>query len=188
MLHVPLEVRRLWDKQRTRNRWNDIFEIEAVGPLVLLENYPEALEGSLWLHFVDNAAALSSLINGSSSVCEGDAIIGETWSRIQGLKVYPWWDQVDTSSNPVGNLSRGILSGPWDVALLRFPGSLLPARRRFCRLRGGLSGGSGVPGLSCSWVSLLLLPVGGAAGSSAPSVLGPPRASYFPCQPWKPVF
>ena len=133
MLHVPLEVRRLWDKQRSRNRWNDIFEIEGVGPLVLLENYPEVLEGSLWLHFIDNAAALSSLINGSSSVREGDVIVGETWSRVQGLRVFPWWDRVDTSSNPVDGLSRGILSGPWDVVRLRFPESLLPALRRACR-------------------------------------------------------
>ena len=107
-----MEVRRLWDKQRSRNRWNDIFESEGVGPLVLLENYPEVLEGSLWLHFIDNAAALSSLVNGSSSVREGDVIVGETWSRIQGLKVFTWLDRVDTSSNPVDGLSRGILSGP----------------------------------------------------------------------------
>ena len=107
-----MEVHRLWDKQRSRNRWNDIFEIEGVGPLVLLENYPEVLEGSLWLHFIDNAAALSSLVNGSSSVREGDVIVGETWSRIQGLKVFTWLDRVDTSSNPVVSLSRGILAGP----------------------------------------------------------------------------
>ena len=43
------------------------FEIEAVGPLVLLENFPDLFRGSLWLHFLDNAAALSNLVNGSSS-------------------------------------------------------------------------------------------------------------------------
>ena len=101
--------------------------------MVLLENYPEVLEGSLWLHFIDNAAALSSLVNGSSSVREGDVIVGETWSRIQGLKVFTWLDRVDTSSNPVDGLSRGILAGPWDVVQLRFPESLLPALRRACR-------------------------------------------------------
>ena len=39
------------------------FEIEAVGPLVLLENFPDLFRGSLWLHFLDNAAALSNLVN-----------------------------------------------------------------------------------------------------------------------------
>ena len=112
------------------NRHNDIFEIEAVGPLVILEKFPELLRGCLWLHFVDNAAALSSLVNASSSVCQGDVIIGETWRRIQGLEVYPWFDRVDSSSNPVDGLSRGRLAGPWRVvSRLAFPGSLLPALR-----------------------------------------------------------
>ena len=87
----------------------------------------------MWLHFIDNAAALSSLVNGSSSVCEGDVIIGETLSRIQCLEVFPWFDQVDSSSNPVDGLSRGRLSGPWRVSRLTFPVSLLPALRRAAR-------------------------------------------------------
>ena len=33
------EVRILWDHQKNFGRFNDIFEIEAVGPLVLLENF-----------------------------------------------------------------------------------------------------------------------------------------------------
>ena len=67
-------------------RFDDIFEIEAVGPLVLLENYPDQFRGSLWLHFLDNAAALSNLVNGSSSVIQGDILIGGTWSQIQRLR------------------------------------------------------------------------------------------------------
>ena len=117
----------------SRGWHNDIFEIEGVGPLVILENYPELLKGSMWLHFIDNAAALSCLVNGSSSVCEGDVIIGTTWRRIQGLEVYPWFDRVDTSSNPVDGLSRGRLAGPWRVSRLAFPGPLLPALRQLAR-------------------------------------------------------
>ena len=66
VIRVPEEVRIWWDHQKNLGRLSDIFEIEAVGPLVLLENFPDLFRGSLWLHFLDNAAALSNLVNGSS--------------------------------------------------------------------------------------------------------------------------
>ena len=60
------------------SRFNDIFEIEAIGPLVLLENFLDMFRGSLWLQFLDNAAALSNLVNRSSSVIQGDIFIDTT--------------------------------------------------------------------------------------------------------------
>ena len=81
-LRVPEEVRILWNRQKNFGRFNDIFEFAAVGPLVLLENFPDQCRGSLWLHFLDYAAALSNLVNGSSSVIQGDILIGATWSQI----------------------------------------------------------------------------------------------------------
>ena len=59
VLRVPEEVRILWDHQKNLGRFSDIFEIEAIGPLILLVNFPD-----LWLHFLDIAAALSNLVNG----------------------------------------------------------------------------------------------------------------------------
>ena len=69
----------------------DEFEIEAVGPLVLLENFPDLLRGSLWLH----------LVNGSLSVTQGDFLIGAKWSQVQRLHVSIWFGSVETKSNPV---------------------------------------------------------------------------------------
>ena len=82
---VPEQVRKRWAAQRGQDSRHDIFEIEAVGPLILLSNFAELLRGSLWLHFIDNDAALSSLVNGFSSVMQGEEIVGATWSRIQDL-------------------------------------------------------------------------------------------------------
>ena len=130
VLRVPEEVRILWDHQKNFGRFSDIFEIEAVGPLVLLENFPDMFRGSLWLHVLDNAAALSNLVNGSSSVIQGDILIGATWSQVQRLQVFPWFDRVHSKSNPVDGLSRGQLDGPWKVESLAFPGSLLRALRQ----------------------------------------------------------
>ena len=105
-------------------RLNDIFEIEAIAPLILLENFQDLFRVSLWLHFLDSAAALSNLVNGSSSVIQGDILIGATWSQVQRLQVFPRFDRVDSKSNPGDGLSQG-----WKVESLAFPGSLLQALR-----------------------------------------------------------
>ena len=128
VLRVPEEVQILWDRQK--KSLGGIFEIEAVGPLVLLENLPDLFRSSLWLHFLDIAAALSNLVDGSSSVIQGDILIGAAWSQVQRLQVFPWFDREDTKSNPVDGLSRGRLDGPWSVESSAFPGSLLRALRQ----------------------------------------------------------
>ena len=97
-----------------------------MGPLILLENFPDRFRGSLWLHFLDNAAALSILVNGSSSVIQGDILIGATWSQIQRLRSsngLAVWNIVKLC---VG-LSRGQLV---TLVTLAFPGSLLRALRQ----------------------------------------------------------
>ena len=50
VLRVPEEVRILWDRQKNLVVFMTCFEIEAEGPLVLLENFPDLFRGSLWLH------------------------------------------------------------------------------------------------------------------------------------------
>ena len=116
--------------------WWSNFEIEAVSPLVLLENFPNRFRGSLRLHFVDNAAALSILVNGSSSVIQGDILIGATWSQIQRLLVFPWFDRMENCSRAFPVTAGWTLEG----RILGFPG-VSPSRsaaraRRERRLLG----------------------------------------------------
>ena len=106
--------------------YNDIYQIEAVGPLLVLHAWGHIMRNCAWLHFIDNEAAQATLCRGSSSVQEGDIVVSETWSRISSLRLYAWFDRVASSSNPVDKLSRGQFAGPWaEVLEIKLPDSLL---------------------------------------------------------------
>ena len=53
----------------------DIFQIEAVGPLLVLWNWGHLFREHLWIHFIDNEGALAALAKGSSSVMSGEMIV-----------------------------------------------------------------------------------------------------------------
>ena len=76
--------------------------------------WPDLLRGMLWIHFIDNDAALASIVRGSSSVASGDVIISWTWRHVMELKAWLWVERVASKSNPVDGLSRGRLAGPWE--------------------------------------------------------------------------
>ena len=122
-MDIPAAVRNLWASQRKDESGElyDIQEIEGIGPLLVLTTWPDILRGSLWLHFIDNNGALSCLIKGSSSCLGTDTLVGMTWKKIGDLSVLPWFDRVDTKSNPVDGLSRKDVRGPWDLVPLHFP-------------------------------------------------------------------
>ena len=104
---------------------NDIYSIEAVGPLAIAETFPKIVKNSLWLHWIDNSAAQYSLVRGSSSILAGDVIVGETWRKIQQLGAYFYVDRVESEANPVDGLSRGRHEGPWQrVLTARLPPNL----------------------------------------------------------------
>ena len=118
----------LWSLQRVSyqnaGEFNDITEIEGIGPLLILHNWPWLVRDALWIHFIDNNGALGALVRGSASVHEQDIIIGETWSRIAALEALVWFDRVDSALNPVDGLSRKDFRGTWQWREIYFPGSL----------------------------------------------------------------
>ena len=132
-IEVPDEIRALWSYQResfhTDPEYHDITEIEAIGPVLILHNWPWLVKDALWIHFIDNNGALGALVKGSASVHQQDLIMGETWSRIARLRVSAWFDRVDSSSNPVDGLSRKDFSGVWQWRKIYFPQSLLSLLR-----------------------------------------------------------
>ena len=101
--------------------YEDIFQLEAIGPLLALQTWPDLLRDCLWIHYIDNTGSQSALINGSSSILSGDYIAGATWDLVAKRRVFPWFDRVESEANPVDQLSRGVLQGPWRLVKLRFP-------------------------------------------------------------------
>ena len=113
---TPEAIRRLWDKQKAAEH-RVIFLIEAVGPLALLTTFPKIMKGTVWTHYIDNVGAEYSLVKGSSSTNAGDIVVGETWRKISGLDISPYFDRVASESNPVDGLSRGRRHGPWEQVI-----------------------------------------------------------------------
>ena len=111
-MQIPSEVRELWSMGNGTNR-SDIFQIEAVGPLLVLSTFPNMVRNLLWVHFIDNVASQHALIKGSSSIAAGDVLVGHTWQKIRKLHVWAYFDRVASSSNPVDGLSRRDHRGPW---------------------------------------------------------------------------
>ena len=124
-LKVPDCLRKVWTNQTSLDNARDIFQIEAVGPLLVLYNWGHLIKNHLWIHFIDNEGALAALAKGSSSVLSGEYITGLTHEYIAKVGVVPWFDRVDSESNPLDKLSRGSMSGPWRLVRIRFPKELL---------------------------------------------------------------
>ena len=110
----------------------DIFEIEAVGPALILHNWLHLMApGALWIHYIDNDSALATLVKGSSSVMSGECITAYTHSKVAEAGLWPWFDRVATDDNPVDKLSRGVMNGPWELLPIVFPPDLLCSLREY---------------------------------------------------------
>lgn len=108
---VPPQVIQSW---KPRNQ--QIFPGETLCGLLLPYIQPDLLEGRDLLWFVDNEAAVSALVRAASS--EEDVHELAQLSRILlfRLRSRPWYEWVDSESNPSDGLSRLGLADPWSKA------------------------------------------------------------------------
>ena len=110
VLRVPEEVRKYRTIKKNLGRFSDIFEIEAIGPLISLENFLDLFRDSLWLHFLDKAAALSNLVNGSSSVIQGDILMGSSLVQTRLIMIACLFTSIFVlSQNGYGNVEWSVL-------------------------------------------------------------------------------
>jgi hypothetical protein len=108
---VPQELRDLWSCGKSE--YNDIFQVEAIGTMLILLAFPKLVRRCMWLHFIDNTAAEASLISGTSRSSSASHVVAYTWELCAKRQVWPYFDRVASASNPVDKLSRGIWAGPW---------------------------------------------------------------------------
>ncbi len=57
--------------------------------------------------------------------------MGLTHEYVAKYGVIPWFDRVDSHSNPVDQLSRVKMYGPWTLMPIRFPRALLARFREW---------------------------------------------------------
>ena len=125
-------MRDVWSRQGTAGDHYDIFEIEAIGPALILHNFGwKFVDDCMWIHYIDNDAALATLVNGSSSVLSGEVITSYTHSMASQKGLWTWFDRVSSSDNPVDKLSRGEMEGPWKLVPIAFPPALLLSLREY---------------------------------------------------------
>ena len=105
---VPHQVVTSW-KQRTQQ----IFPGETLCALVLPLLYPEVLKSHDLPWFVDNEAAVASLIRGSTSELDVHLIAQCSLVRLAHLGCRLWLEWIDSESNPSDGLSRAGLSDEW---------------------------------------------------------------------------
>ena len=81
-LQLAMEVR-MWSRTAVSGDHYDIYEIEAVGPALILHNFGSLFEpDALWVQLIVNDSALATLVKGSFSVLSGEVIT--TYTQIQG--------------------------------------------------------------------------------------------------------
>ena len=123
---VPSEVTDTWI-----TRHQQIYPGETLCGLLVPWVHGDLLEGRDLLWFVDNEAAVSSLIKGSSGQEDVHTIVQLSHLIFQKRQIRPWFEWIDSASNPSDGLSRlGIEDSwtqtqPWHLRELSFPVELL---------------------------------------------------------------
>ena len=96
-------------------RKTQIFAAEAVVALLALVTEPELFVSEDVLWFMDNEAAVSSLIRGSSRASDVGHIAAAARIASVRLGCRIWYEWIDTASNPSDGLSRAGTIDPWTL-------------------------------------------------------------------------
>lgn len=124
---VPQTILDFWQA-----RQQQIYPGEALAALVIPRIHPTLFFETDVLWFIDNEAAVASLIRASSRQPDVHLIclLSHAWIFKQGTRI--WYEWIDSASNPSDGLSRDglndfwTLQQGWDINEYPFPCDLLP--------------------------------------------------------------
>ena len=94
-------------------RKTQIFAAEAVVALIVPLLSPELVQGRDVTWYIDNEAAVSSLIRGASRSSDVGHIAVAAHLAMLAIDARPWFEWIDTASNPADGLSRDGLQDEW---------------------------------------------------------------------------
>ena len=98
---VPEEVVSAWLPSGQQ-----IHLVELFGGPLALDTFAEHLRGRLFIQFVDNSAALGSLVKRYSPTSNMLHLVGDYWLRCASLRCFPYLDRVESKSNCSDEPSR----------------------------------------------------------------------------------
>lgn len=101
---------------RLAPRRQQIMALEAFAAVAAPWTSPELFQGRDILWFIDNESAISSLVRGSSRPEDVDNIAAMATVQALQLSFRPWYEWIDSKSNPSDGLSRAGAADEWTVA------------------------------------------------------------------------
>ena len=104
---LPQEARKDWLERKTQ-----IYAAEAIVPLLALFMEPHIFKGYDVLWFIDNEAAMSSLVRGGARPEDVGRIAAAAHVLMLELDCRAWFEWIDSDSNPSDGLSRLGLEDP----------------------------------------------------------------------------
>ena len=122
---VPQEVIESWT-----DRTQQIYPGETLCGLLVPWFHGATLHHQDLLWFIDNEAAVASLIRGSSSQIDVHTLVQVAHFLFQRFQIRVWIEWIDSESNPSDGLSRDGVSDswtrsqPWDVSEVSYPDPL----------------------------------------------------------------
>ena len=108
---LPDKAMATWTKRKTQ-----IFAAEAIVPLIAAHLHGDLLRGRDVVWFVDNEAAVSSLIRGSARPEDVGKLAGAVHVTLINLGCRAWFEWIDSESNIADGLSREGVTDEWTMA------------------------------------------------------------------------